>query len=75
MAWSGVAQQIACWAARRAGAAWHRSAGSAGELRGHDALHAADLGGHFTVLRSMDAREYYLADFDPAEYYGEEYMN
>ncbi len=45
------------------------------ELKGHEALHISGLGGQFAVEDSADPREYYATDFDPAEYYGEEYMN
>lgn len=44
-------------------------------LNGLAELHSADLDEQFTILESTEAREYYMADFDPMEYYGPEYMN
>lgn len=45
------------------------------ELRGHDALHIAELGGQFTMMRWRDAAEYYLEGVDPSSFYEEEYNN
>jgi len=45
------------------------------DLKGHDALHIADVGGQFSVLRWQDAAEYYLEGVDPPKYFEEEYNN
>jgi hypothetical protein len=44
-------------------------------LKGHEALHIAELGGQFSVLRYRDAAEYYLEGVDPARFFEEEYQN
>ncbi len=45
------------------------------ELKGHDALHIAERGGQFSVLRTRDAAEFYLEGVDPRRYFEEEYQN
>jgi hypothetical protein len=45
------------------------------ELKGHESLHVAELGGQFSMLRSCDAAEYYLEGVDQRRYYEEEYNN
>lgn len=45
------------------------------DLRGHDALHAAERGGQFSMLRWQDAAEYYLEGVEPSRYLEEEYNN
>jgi len=45
------------------------------ELKGHDALHMAERGGQFSVLRWRDAAEYYLEGVEPSRYFEEEYNN
>ena len=45
------------------------------ELKGHGALHIAELGGQFSMLRWRDAAEYYLEGVDPSRYFEEEYNN
>ena len=45
------------------------------ELRGHDALHIAERGGQFSMLRWQDAAEYYLDGIEPSRYFEEEYNN
>ena len=45
------------------------------ELKGHEALHIAEVGGQFSMLRWRDAAEYYLEGVDPSRYFEEEYNN
>lgn len=45
------------------------------DLKGHDALHIAEIGGQFSMLRWRDAAEYYLEGVDPSKYLEEEYNN
>lgn len=45
------------------------------DLKGHEALHIAELGGQFSVLRVRDAAEYYLEGVDPRRFFEEEYQN
>lgn len=44
-------------------------------LKSHEALHTVQLGGQFTVEEEIDPNDFYKSDFDPSEYYGEEYAN
>ena len=45
------------------------------DLKGHEALHIAELGGQFSMLRCRDAAEYYLEGVDPSRFREEEYQN
>lgn len=45
------------------------------ELAGHGLLHAAQMGGQFTVEMTEDPVEYYGPEFDPADYYEPDYGN
>jgi predicted RNA-binding Zn-ribbon protein involved in translation (DUF1610 family) len=44
-------------------------------LRDHESLHAAEMGGQFTVTEYSDPAEYYGVELDPADLYEEEYAN
>jgi hypothetical protein len=45
------------------------------ELKGLASLRIAGADAQFKMLEYTDARDYYMSDFDPAEYYGGEYNN
>lgn len=45
------------------------------ELRGYEQMHAADLGGQYSLTEQLDPVDIYGAAFDPADYYEDDYGN